>query len=248
MITPPSRLIIVCGHAIWLGGPSKGSRESEWLIQPFQQGETPAFYAHIKIGVTELNQGRDSVLVFSGGPTSPQTKLSEAASYHNLALANEWLPSNHPHPRVLLEERAMDSYHNILFSLILFWKNFSVWPTKLAIISHAFKRERIVEGHCRAIGFPLDRIQYVAISGSKPVDEQTVEGSQLALGQWETDPHGIGEELAGKRKGRNHWGVRQNLFESGEERGRAGVDTWVMEDGGGGEALVEGGRRPWASV
>ncbi|KAK4223877.1 hypothetical protein QBC38DRAFT_37289 [Podospora fimiseda] len=241
-MTPPSRLIVICGHAIWLGGPSKGSKESEWLIQPFQKGEIPAFYAHINVGAAELAQDPESVLVFSGGPTSPKTKLSEAASYHNLALANRWLPLNHP--RVLLEERAMDSYHNILFSLVLFWEKFGVWPRKLTIISHAFKRERLVNGHCKAIGFPLDRIQCVAISGSKAVNEQTLEGTQLTLGQWKTDPHGIGEELSGKRRGRNHWGVGQRLFGSEEERERAGVDTRLMEDGG--ESLVEGGRRPWA--
>ena len=70
------------------------------------------------------------------------------------------------------------------------------------------------------------------------------QGVQLALGLWEEDPHGVGEVLAGKRRGRNCWGVGQGLFGDGEERERAGVEVRVLEDGS--EALVEGGRRPWA--
>lgn len=64
-------------------------------------------------------------------------------------------------------------------------------------------------------------------------------GVQLALGQWEADPHGVGEELARKRRGRNCWGVGQELFESEGERVRSGVVIrWV---GDGEEALGEGG-------
>jgi folylpolyglutamate synthase len=69
-------------------------------------------------------------------------------------------------------------------------------------------------------------------------------GVQLALGLWREDPHGVGEELAGKRRGRNCWGVGQGLFLDGEERARSGVDVRVLGDGS--EVLVEGGRRPWA--
>jgi len=69
-------------------------------------------------------------------------------------------------------------------------------------------------------------------------------GVQLTLGLWKEDPHGVGEELAGKRRARNCWGVHQRLFETEEERVRSGVEVRVLGDGS--EALVEGGRRPWA--
>ena len=73
---------------------------------------------------------------------------------------------------------------------------------------------------------------------------EAMRGVQLALGLWEGDPHGVGEAVAGKRRGRNCWGVRQGLFGDAEEGGRSGVDVRVLGDGS--EALVEGGRRPWA--
>jgi folylpolyglutamate synthase len=63
---PPSHLVIVCGHAIWLGGPKNGWDESEWLIEGYKQGETPTFIEHIKAGVQILSQDESAVLVFSG--------------------------------------------------------------------------------------------------------------------------------------------------------------------------------------
>ena len=62
----PSHLVIVCGHAIWLGGPKNGWDEAEWLIEGYKQGETPTFIEHIKAGVQILTQDENAVLVFSG--------------------------------------------------------------------------------------------------------------------------------------------------------------------------------------
>lgn len=63
---PPSHIIVVCGHGIWVGGPSNGHDEGEWLIADFQQGETRTFIEHIKAGVECLSWNHDAVLVFSG--------------------------------------------------------------------------------------------------------------------------------------------------------------------------------------
>lgn len=123
---------------------------------------------------------------------------------------------------VLLEERALDSYHNILFSRSLIYSRFKRWPTHISVVSHGFKKERLVDGHCSAIGLDLDRVNFIGIdppgmvAASKGQDkEDAMKGVSLALGEWKDDPHGTGEVLAGKRAKRNPWGVWQGYFPEG---------------------------------
>ncbi|KAK1754508.1 FolC bifunctional protein [Echria macrotheca] len=246
---PPNHAVVVCGHAIWQGGPKNGWDEAEWLIESYKKGETPTFIEHIRAGLQVLANDSRAVLVFSGGPTRKETTLSEARSYHNLATANDYFGLHSAAPtegqRVLLEERALDSYYNILFSIVDFWRAHAVWPEYLTVVSHGFKRTRLVDGHCAAIGFPLHRVSFVGIN-PPGLDSEVAQGEkadamrgvQLAIGQWAEDPHGVGEELAGKRRLRNCWNTDQRLFFSHEERERSGVDTVILSDGS--EALARG--------
>lgn len=70
-MSPPNHLIIVTGHAIWLGGPKYGYDEAEWLIESYKKGETPTFIEHIKAGIQALAADDDAVLVFSGQVSHP---------------------------------------------------------------------------------------------------------------------------------------------------------------------------------
>lgn len=62
----PNHLIIVCGHAIWAGGPTNGQDESEWIIEDWKKGESPTYTAHIKAGLKALSEDHRAILVFSG--------------------------------------------------------------------------------------------------------------------------------------------------------------------------------------
>jgi len=59
----PDHLIIVCGHAIWAGGPTNGIDESEWIIDDWKKGETPTYTEHIKAGLMALAEDERALLV-----------------------------------------------------------------------------------------------------------------------------------------------------------------------------------------
>ncbi len=257
---PPDHLIVVCGHGIWRGGPARGHDEAEWLIEAYKAGETPTFVAHIRAGLAALAADPRALLAFSGGPTRHETPLSEARSYADLAAANDFFGLVAPSAaaaRILVEEQALDSYYNILFSLLAFWRHTGgAWPARLTVVSHAFKRARLVDAHCGpgAIAFlPLDRVAFVGINppnlpaefGGQTADADKAKSMADAhiVDHWTSDPHGVGALLSGKRRARNPWGVGQRLFASDAERQRSGLRTRLVGDDM--EALADGCPQPW---
>lgn len=169
---------------------------------------------------------------------------------------NYWalIPSAVSGCEVLIEDRALDSYHNVLFSLTFFHAQTHAWPQRVTIISHGFKRERLVNGHCAAIRYPLERVSFVGIDppgmaalalgggGDDGEDkEEAMKGVSLAMGEWRSDPHGRGPGLAGKRAKRNPWAVEQGVFGAGVAD-RGGL---VVKGEGGSEVLDEEAERPW---
>lgn len=155
------------------------------------------------------------------------------------------------HPRIHVEERALDSYQNILFSIIHFWRSCSPahthWPGRLTVVSHVFKRRRLVEAHCAAIGFPLDRVRFL---GTNPPGVPEVLGAEeRAVEEWMADPQGQSDGLRGKRWKRNPWAVTQTLFLGEAEREKSEVETRLIDAGNGEEeTLVDGGLRPWGKA
>lgn len=157
----------------------------------------------------------------------------------------------------MLEEQALDSFANVLFSLLKFWKETGAWPEQITIISHAFKEERFMELHVSAIRFPREKLVFLGIDPdymrveSTEYDELRTEevrrGSrEKGYGEWERDPSGAGDVLSGKRKGRNPWGVTQRWFDSREEREGSGVRSMLrVGEGGFEEEFLTNERQPW---
>lgn len=61
-------LIVVPGHAIWLGHDAdRVDDDADWILEPMQKGGSVKTYVkHIERGVDELNADPKSLLVFSG--------------------------------------------------------------------------------------------------------------------------------------------------------------------------------------
>ncbi|KAF2673501.1 hypothetical protein BT63DRAFT_451549 [Microthyrium microscopicum] len=254
-------LIIVCCHAIWLGEAGSSASEENWLIKPFQREETPTFVQHLQTGLQLFASKLSAVLVVSGAPTHKETPRSEAGSYLLLAQAhNYWnILGEHPSPvvlsRILVEERALDSFYNVVFSLTLFYTNVRAWPERITVVANEFKRARFTQLHGPALRWPRDRFMYVGIDPNfmRPddimFDEERAESVRAGerrngFEAWLNDPRGVLEFLEGKRRERNCWGVDQGLFAGdgdGVVRKESGI-CWEMVDG---REVLGDGRQPW---
>ncbi|RAH66857.1 DUF218 domain protein [Aspergillus aculeatinus CBS 121060] len=234
MTHPFTHLITVCCHAIYKGGPTHGLSEDEWEIEPFQKGETPTFTAHVKAGLRLAAQDPDSLLVFSGGPTKPtRTPLAEGESYLNLARANNYFQFAPPidPTRLVAENRATDSYQNVLFSLLRFRAVAGRYPTRVTVVTHAFKRARFAEVHFPAVGLggaeSRVEVEVVGINPPEvvtPLRELVAGEEERGIGVWRGDRYGVGRVLGRKRAARG-WTV--------------GMEEGVLRDVDGLEGVVE---------
>jgi hypothetical protein len=205
-------LIIVCCHAIY---PAAGEdlTESQWVLQPFQAsndstgkpGEHETFILHIKAGFQDLQNDPSALLVFSGGRTITGY-WSEAKAYLRVL---SMLPDHDPdlEQRILLEEAATDSYQNLLFSILAFRRHVGVYPSKVTVITHAFKERRFLELHGPAIKWPAQRIRVQGLNTPFTWAElKDVWQSEEKRGYdvFVEDPYGVRPPLSEKRISR-HW-------------------------------------------
>ncbi len=147
----------------------------------------------------------------------------------NLAKDNEFFgyASRIDTSRMTAETHAADSYQNVLFSILHFQLHTGVYPQRVTVVTHEFKRERFMECHFPAVGMgEQGRGRVVGINPPEEVTplKELVEGEEKrGIGLWREDKYGVGDKLKGKR-------VKRGWID-GMERG-----LWV---GVGLEAVVE---------
>ncbi|KAF7861527.1 hypothetical protein EAF04_008090 [Stromatinia cepivora] len=167
----PAHLILLTCHSIYVSGPP--TSESSWLLAPFQKGgnEHLTLISHITLASSLLSSDPHALLVISGGFTRKEVCKSEARGYFEVGRERGlWdekvlvaLGGGEDcdrdrngdkcalEGRIILEEKALDSYGNLLRGVIAFWRGVGKWPDKVTVISHEFKRERFLELHCEAL-------------------------------------------------------------------------------------------------
>ncbi|KAI5851819.1 hypothetical protein BZA05DRAFT_337725 [Tricharina praecox] len=263
-----SHLIIVACHAIWIPGPTLGSSASEWVLEPYQLSLTPpassTFLAHISRGASLAVADPSSLLVFSGGETRPSAgPRTEAAGYFELAAQRGWV-GEQLQARTTTETQALDSYQNLVFSLLRFREVTGGWPERVTVVSYEFKRRRFVDLHRAAIGWPGARFEFVGVDPEWTGVEGERERELVEQGEWrnarrlwERDPYacGIGGEeeeggvrggeLREKRRGRNA-GRRRGYVLDGVDASVKRLLGWCSEGGSEGRMFDE--RLPWTEV
>jgi hypothetical protein len=139
----------------------------------------------------------------------------------------------------------MDSFQNILFSLLLFNDKTGHAPTHLTIVSHAFKRERFLRQYLATLRWPADLATYIGIDPPTIHDkvgrELIEKGEKKAREWWNEDPWGWGEVLGEQRRKRGwkdeDWSDMSEKWKElviwrgdGEQRGKMPEGfPWIME-------------------
>jgi hypothetical protein len=204
-MSPLTNLVVVAGHAVYLGGDDPVS-DRNWCLQSFQHGEPPFYIEHARGGVEVAAGDEAALLVFSGGQTRREAgRRSEAESYRALAERFDWWGHAGVAARSALEEFARDSYENLLFSLCRFHEVTGRYPDRVTVVSWSFKEQRF-DLHRAAIAFPRERFTFAGVN--QPRDLAAAEaGEARAIANFGANPYGNAAVVA-LRHARNPFGRR----------------------------------------
>jgi hypothetical protein len=107
-------------------------------------------------------ESEGALLVFSGGYTRRDAGArSEAGSYWLVADAMKWFGAQGVRDRALLEDRARDSFENLLFSVCRFRQFSGSYPQKITIVSYDFKRTRFLKMHALSLGYSESQVNFI---------------------------------------------------------------------------------------
>jgi hypothetical protein len=141
--------------------------------------------------------------------------MSEAFSYRSLAMALDLLsddtlqtdPSSAApiplHLRSVTEEFALDSYENLLFSIARFKEVTGRYPAHITVVGYGMKRRRFTDLHRAAIGFPIDRWDYIGFDDDGDTTHQYDGELKYGYTPFLSSPSGCHPPLSIKRVNRN---------------------------------------------
>lgn len=176
-------------------------------------------------------------LTLCRGATREETRLTEAKSYLNFARASNFFGhfedrkyKDYP-SRIFTEDRAVDSFQNIIFSLTEFNHRYKNFPEELVVVSHEFKRARFEQLHFSAVkelmlptsskGIDVSWQGVPRFEGIDPKHMEARPDSERAIATkasekkngfdlWEKTPFGTSGLLLEKRRERNVWKANLN--------------------------------------
>ena len=113
------------------------------------------------------------------GHTSPFSATSEGESYLRFARAAGLLPSVDMFTRVTIEDAALDSFQNVLFSIARFRELTGVYPKRITVVGHDFKRRRFEGLHRLALRWPKIRFTYEGVPLGSEADEREAAAGEV---------------------------------------------------------------------
>lgn len=203
------RLVLVACHSVYTGlDYTHSDDESSWFLLDYQKqvpGQTGSFVRHIELGVRTAANDPQALLLFSGGKTRKAAgPRAEGDGYWLVAEAAGWYGHPEVRERTFTEDRARDSYENLLFGLCRFYELTGRYPEAVTVVGYEFKRDRFVRLHRGALRFPDDRLEY---AGTPALNEAALQGEALTSSAFRSDPYGCGADLAAKRASRDPFAV-----------------------------------------
>ena len=144
-----SGVLILAGHAIYENGLWYGIRN---------EGDAQVYENHIHEAFTIADKEGYTALSLSGGHSRNRFESvkiggvsnSEAKGMSDYALHNGlYLQSS----RLILEAWARDSFENVFFSVLAFYRCFNKWPERIGIVSWSYKNKRFETIVKEGLGF-----------------------------------------------------------------------------------------------
>ncbi|KAL8797450.1 MAG: hypothetical protein Q9195_000266 [Heterodermia aff. obscurata] len=152
-----------------------------------------------------------------------------------------------PH-RIGTEDCAVDSYQNLLFSILRFHVMTRRFPARIVIISHDFKKHRFLELHAPAIRWPARTLTFIGVDPPEHVvKREALEAGESARGYkaFQGDPYGTGTLLQAKRQGRGWKNEYQSFWNASTGDGVTDLLSW---SGGESGSEMFPGQLPWAAA
>jgi hypothetical protein len=193
-------IVIVAGHAIYQDGTWCGGHNGE-----------DRFYAqHVEAGIKLHRALEGGCLVLSGGRTRPDReevrtgKVTNSEGDGMLEYGKTAFPNLNT-DNILVESWARDSFENVFFSKLAYFKRFGTWPAAVYIVSWPWKANRFYLISCglgiangrfffRGEGDLVDQgVVEMVTQANVEYEEEIVKGHKIV------DPLHRGPEFAGKR-------------------------------------------------
>jgi len=180
-------LLIVAGHAIYQNGKWYGGFP----------GEDSFYEEQVRAGCGVFRDEKYEALVLSGGRTRPtlqevQNGLvtnSEGEGMLEFAVKNRLCAEGEN--VIHAEPYARDSFENVFFSMLCFYRHYGKWPSRVGIVSWKFKSLRF---YLIACGLKLGDGKFIFYGSGDPDVQKTIETVAAANAKYDSSIVWVKEE------------------------------------------------------